>query len=330
MTCIEPATATATAPATVTTTATATVTATVTPELLSEAAIARRRETVRSISRGSLGRRHLQGRIARAACYGALVVALVPLVALIAYTAGRGTKALSADFFTKSPLPVGIRGGGIANAIVGSGIIVGLALCMAVPVGMAMALYLVDAKSWLAGLLRFVADVMSGIPSIAIGIFAYALIVVPSGHYSGLSASVALAVLMVPIIVRANEEAMRAVPDDLWEAGLALGARQSRVVRSVVVRGALPGIVTGNLLAIARAVGETAPLLFTAIGSTLFTVAPNQPMNALPLVIFNSGTEPYPSMQATAWGAAFVLLGFVLVLSIVARSAASYLTRHAR
>jgi phosphate transport system permease protein len=301
-------------------------------ELLSEAAIIRRRETIRSISRGTLRRRHGQALIARVACYAALLLALVPLVALVAYTASRGLKALSVAFFTKSPLPVGVpgAGGGIANAIVGSGIIVGLALVMAVPVGMAVALFLIDAKSWLAGSVRFVADVMSGIPSIAIGMFAYALIVVPSGHYSGLSASFALAVLMVPIMIRANEEAMRSVPDDLWEAGLALGARQARVVRSVVVRGALPGIATGNLLAIARAVGETAPLLFTAIGSTLFTVSPSQPMNAVPLVILNSGTEPYAAQQAIAWGAAFVLLAFVLVLSILARTAASYLTRHAR
>ncbi len=300
------------------------------PDLLSEEAIAARRETIRNISRATLGRRHLQGRVARVLCHLSLAVALVPLVALVAYTISRGAKALSTDFFTESPRPFGVPGGGIANALVGSGIIIGLALAMAVPVGMAVALFLIDRRGRLAGAIRFVADVMSGIPSIAIGTFAYALIVVPSGHFSAISASFALAVLMVPIIVRADEEAMRAVPDDLWEAGLALGARQSRVVRSVVVRTALPGIVTGNLLAIARAVGETAPLLFTALGSSLFSLSPAQPMNAVPLVIYTFGTAPESTQQTTAWGAAFVLLGFVLILSILARSAASYLTRHAR
>ena len=148
--------------------------------------------------------------------------------------------------------------------------------------GLAVALFLVDRRGKLAATIRFVADVMSGIPSIAIGIFAYALIVVPSGHYSGITGSFALAVLMLPIIVRADEVAMRTVPEDLWDAALALGARPSRVARSVVVRTALPGLVTGNLLAVARAAGETAPLLFTALGSSLFTTNPFQPMDAMP------------------------------------------------
>jgi phosphate transport system permease protein len=299
-------------------------------DLLSPEAVSARREVIRSTSRHTLPRRHAGGTVARLLCFVALGIALVPLVALIVYTTGRGIRALSVDFFTKIPTPLGVPGGGISNAIAGSAVLVGLAAAMAVPVGIAVALFLVDRQSRLAAGVRFVADVMSGVPSIAIGIFAYALIVVPSGHYSAISGSFALAVLMLPIVVRANEEAMRAVPDDLWEAGLALGARQSRVVRSVVVRSSLPGIVTGNLLAVARAVGETAPLLFTALGSSLFSLSPIQPISSIPNFIYTSGTQPYPSFQQAAWGAAFVLLAFVLLLSIVARSVAAYLTRHAR
>ena len=166
---------------------------------------------------------------------------------------------------------------------------------------------------------------------IAIGVFAYALIVVPSHNYSGLSASFALAVLMLPIMIRANEVAMRTVPDDLMEAGLALGVRRSRVARSVVLRGALPGIVSGNLLALARAMGETAPLLFTALGGTLLMATnPLHPMAAMPITILNDGTQPQLSLQTTAWATALTLLVFVLVLSVVGRTVAGYLNRHAR
>jgi phosphate transport system permease protein len=181
--------------------------------------------------------------------------------------------------------------------------------------------------------LRFAADVLTGVPSIALGIFAYAVLVGPHsliGHFSGLAGSLALAVLMLPIVIRASEASMRAVPRDLWEAGLALGVRRSRVVRSVVLRGALPGLVTGNLLAVARAVGETAPLLFTVLGSTLLGLNPLQPMGALSLTIYSDGTQAYPAAQEIAWGTAFVLLALVLVLSVVARFVSARLNRQAR
>jgi phosphate transport system permease protein len=197
-------------------------------------------------------------------------------------------------------------------------------------VGLAVALFLVDRRGKLAATIRFVADVMSGVPSIAIGVFAYALIVVPSHHYSGITGSFALAVLMLPIIIRADEVAMRTVPDDLWDAALALGARPSRVARSVVLRTALPGIVTGNLLAVARAVGETAPLLFTALGSTVLETNPFQPMDAMPLRILTDGTQANAHLQTVAWATALVLVAFILVLSIGARTFAAYATRHAR
>ena len=201
-------------------------------------------------------------------------------------------------------------------------IIVGLAAAMAMPVGTMCALFLLERRGRIAGAVRFAADVLTGVPSIAIGIFAYAVLVGPGSliaHFSGLAGSFALAVLMLPIIIRSSEAAMRAVPRDLWEAGLALGVRRGRVVRSVVLRGALPGLVTGNLLAVARAVGETAPLLFTAIGSQLFVTNPLQPMGGPVPHHLQRRDQPFPADQQTAWGAAFVLLVFVLVLSIVAR-----------
>ncbi len=299
-------------------------------ELLSPEAVDRRRQAVRAASRSSLRRRLVLGNTARVLCYLALLIALVPLVALIVYTISRGAKGVSVAFFTNLPVPQGVPGGGIYNAIIGTLIIVGIAALMAIPVGLAVSLFLIDRTGKLATTVRFVADVMSGVPSIAIGIYAYALIVVPTGHYSGISGSFALAVLMLPIIVRADEEAMRTVHDDLWDAGLALGARRSRVARSIVVRTSLPGIVTGNLLAVARAVGETAPLLFTALGSTLLETNPFQPMAAMPLSIYENGTQADLTLQTTAWATALVLLVFILILSIVARSVAAYFTRHAR
>ena len=301
-------------------------------DLLSPASIARRRDVVRQASRSSLRRRRIFGNATRVACYVALCIALIPLVTLVAYTISRGAKGLSWGFFTQLPTPYGVPGGGISNAIVGTLIIVGLAAVMAIPVGLAVALFLVERRGKVAAAIRFVADVMSGIPSIAIGIYAYALIVVPSGAagYAGITGSFALAVLMIPIIVRANEVAMLAVPDDLWDAALALGARPSRVARSVVLRNALPGIVTGNLLGVARAVGETAPLLFTIFGSQLLESNPFKPMQAMPLTIYTDGTQAEPHLQSIAWATALVLLMFVLVLSIVARAFASYATRHAR
>jgi phosphate transport system permease protein len=299
-------------------------------DILSPDAAARRRRIVRHASRTTLRRRRTLGTTTRIACYLALVIALIPLVALISYTIERGVSALSVDLFTQMPVPPGVPGGGVEEAIIGSLIIVGLASVVAIPVGLAVALFLVDRRGKLAATIRFVADVMSGIPSIAIGIFAYALIVVPSGHYSGITGSFALAVLMLPIIVRADEVALRTVPEDLWDAGLALGARPFRVARSVAVRTSLPGLVTGNLLAVARAAGETAPLLFTALGSDLFTTNPFQPMDAMPIRIREDGTQVDPHLQAVAWATALVLLAFILVLSIAARIFASYATRHAR
>jgi phosphate transport system permease protein len=288
-----------------------------------------RRELVQGSARATLKRRRATALTIRIIFGLCMVLTLVPLAFLIGYVTKRGVGALSVAFFTHTPTPEGIPGGGISNAIVGSLIINGLALVVAMPIGLLVALFLIERRGPVANAIRFGADVLSGLPSILIGLFAYAVIVVHT-HFSAYSASAALAVLMLPIMIRGDEEAMRTVPNELWEAGLALGARQSRVVRSVVVRGAIPGLVTANLLALARAVGETAPLLFTAIGSQLFSLSLNQPMNAIPIVIYQDGTTAFKDLQQDAWGAAFVLMVGVLILSIIGRLFAARLTRKSR
>jgi phosphate transport system permease protein len=279
-----------------------------------------RRNLVRAAADRSLGRRRSFSRFGRAVCLLALAAALVPLVAEISYTAYRGIAGISLGFFVHDPRPPSIPGGGIASAIVGSATIIALALAMAVPVGVLAALFLRERGGRFASSVRFAAGVMTGVPSIVVGIFAYAVIVRLMQHPSDFAAGFAIAVLMLPIMLRANEEAMRAVPTDLWEAGIALGARRARVERTVVLRGALPGLVVGNLLALARGVGETAPLLFTIAAPTA----------AMTLLIYSDGTEPFASAQQTAWATALVLLAFVLILSVAARLLAAVLTRHAR
>ena len=269
----------------------------------------KRRPVIQAAARRTLRRRRAAGKAVQTLCVLCAAIALAPLVALVYYTAERGLSGLSFGFLIHAPVPEGVPGGGISTAITGTGEIVGLALVMAIPVGLMTALFLHERRGHLASFIRFGADLLTGVPSIVIGIFAYALLVRPLHHFSNLAAAFALAVLMLPIMIRADEEAMRTVAVDLWEAGVALGARRSRVARSVVLRGALPGLVTGNLLAISRGVGETAPLLFTVAAPTF----------AMTLLIYTEGTQPFPADQQTAWATALVLLLFVLVLSGAAR-----------
>ncbi len=292
---------------------------------------AERRQVVQATAAESLRRRHAVGRVMRWTCLAAFLITLAPLIMLVGYVIYRGVGALSLDFFTHLPTPEGIPGGGISNALVGTGIIDGIALAMAVPVGLMVAIFLAERTGRLANVLRFGADVLTGLPTILIGLFVAAIIVQPLKHFSAIAASVALAIIMLPIMVRASEEALRTVPDDLWEAGMALGARPSRVVRSVVVRTALPGLVTSNLLALSRAVGETAPILFTvSVFSYTMNTSPLGPMNTLPYVIWQDAQSAFKSQQQQAWGAALVLLVVVLALAIVGRLVASRLTRRAR
>jgi phosphate transport system permease protein len=289
-----------------------------------------RRELVQQTARRSLGRRRLTGRIVIALSIVAVIGAVAPLFAVLAYTFGRGIGALSVDFFTHLPAPALVPGGGIANALVGSLIIDGIAAGMAIPLGVVMGLFLAEGRGRFAGAVRFGADVLVGMPSITIGLFAYAVVVVPSGHFSGFSASVALAVLMLPVVMRTSEAAIRAVPGDLWEAGMALGLRRARIARAVILPAAFPGLVTGALLATARAVGESAPLLFTSIGNQFFQFSPSQPMAAMPLLIYQNGIQAYPDLQLQAWGTALVLVVVVLILNLGSRTFAARLGRYTR
>jgi phosphate transport system permease protein len=268
----------------------------------------------------TLGRRRLLGMSAQMVCLVCLGAAAAPLVALVAYTVARGAPALSFGFLVHPVAPAFVPGGGISTAIAGSARVVGLALVMAAPPGLLTALFLFERPGRIPAFLRFGADVLSGVPSIVIGIFAYEVVVRPMHGASTLAASIALAVLMLPIMVRADEEAIRTVSVDLQEAGAALGAPRWRVVRSVVLRGSLPGLVAGNLLALARAIGETAPLLFTLASANF----------AMTLLIFTDAQQPETSLQQVAWATALVLLGAVLALSAFARFIAWSLTRRAR
>jgi phosphate transport system permease protein len=252
----------------------------------------------------------------------AVVVALLPLFFILANLLLKGAGSLSWDFFTKTPAPAGEAGGGVAHAVVGTLIIVGLASLAGLPLGIAGGIYCAEYPgSRLTHATRFVADVMNGTPSIVVGVFAWAWIVATQKHFSALAGSAALAMLMVPMVLRTTEEMIKLVPNSLREAALALGYPRWRTSLSVVVRTTLPGIVTGSLLAVARVAGETAPLLFTALGSQYFSLRVDQPMAALPLTVFTYATGPYEEWHRYAWAAALVLILVVLVLSLGARIA---------
>ncbi len=252
----------------------------------------------------------------------AVVVAVIPLVLILTDLAVKGASSLSWDFFTKMPVPAGETGGGVANAIVGTLIIVGTASLIGVPVGVGAGIYCAEyPASRLTWLTRFVADVLNGTPSIVVGVFAWTWIVAHQKHFSALAGSVALAMLMIPMVMRTTEEMIKLVPNSLREAALALGYPRWRTSLSVVVRTTMPGIVTGTLLAVARIAGETAPLLFTALGSQYLSFRLNQPMAALPLTVFTYATGPYEEWHRYAWAAALVLIFVVFVLGIGARLA---------
>jgi phosphate transport system permease protein len=246
------------------------------------------------------------------------------LAIIIGFVVSRGAKALNWSFFTKLPTPVGMEGGGVANAIVGSGEVILMASLVAVPVGVIAGIYLaLFGRGQLAASVRFFSDVLTGMPSIAIGVFAYALVVLPLGHFSAVSASVALAVIMLPIVVRTTEEAVRLVPPMIREGALALGIPAWKATMLVTVPCARAGIVTGALLSIARVAGESAPLLFTAFGSPFWSRSIFQPTASLPLVIFQYAISPYHDWQQIAWGCALVLVALVFSLNLIARLAFS-------
>ena len=252
----------------------------------------------------------------------AVLVAVLPLVLILANLVVKGAGSLTWDFFTRMPAPAGELGGGVANAIVGTLIIVGVASLIGLPVGILAGVYCAEYPgSRITWLTRFVADVLNGTPSIVIGVFAWAWIVASQKHFSALAGSVALAMLMGPMVLRTTEEMIKLVPNSLREAALALGYPRWRTSLLVVVRSTLPGIVTGSLLSVARIAGETAPLLFTALGSQYLVTSIGEPMAALPLTVYTYATGPFEQWHAYAWAAALVLIVVVLILSIGARLA---------
>lgn len=253
--------------------------------------------------------------------YALTLVALIPLCLVLYFTASKGLPpALHTEFFTNVFRPVGIPGAGVKHAIFGTLILVGLASLAAIPVGIMGGIFLAEySTSRWAGWVRLSSDVLVGSPSIAIGLFAYALIVVPTHHYSGYSGAFALAVLMLPIVVRTTEGAVILIPNGLRESGLALGLPRWRVSLQLILPAAAPGVITGALLAVARAGGETAPLIFTAFGNQILNLNPNGPLQALPLTVYQYALTPYKSLQDQAWGAALVLVVLVLGINLASR-----------
>ncbi|HVS45503.1 MAG TPA: phosphate ABC transporter permease PstA [Verrucomicrobiae bacterium] len=250
-------------------------------------------------------------------CAGA---AALVLLLILGYVAIKGIHAINLPFLTQLPVPVGESGGGVANGIVGSFITVGIATLIATPIGILTGILVaLFGRGLIAEGIRFLSDVLSGIPSIAIGLFAYTLFVEPFRHFSALSASFAFALLMLPLIIRTSEEAIRSVPQVVREGALALGMSVYRSTMYVVLPAARPAIVTGLLLGIARITGETAPLLFTAFGSQFWELNPSNPMAELSLQIFTYAIGPYQSWHEQAWAGALLLIFAVFVLNVVAR-----------
>jgi phosphate transport system permease protein len=254
----------------------------------------------------------------------AVLVAVLPLFLILGSLVIKGASSLSPSFFVNRQVPPGDIGGGVAHAITGTLIIVGMASLIGVPLGIGAGIYTSEYRETrLATITRFVADVLNGTPSIVVGVFAWTWVVATQKHFSAIAGSLALAVLMIPMVMRTTEELLKLVPNTLREAALALGYTRARTTMTVVLRTALPGIVTGSLLAVARISGETAPLLFTALGSDFFSTRIDQPMAALPLVVYKYASSPYPEWHQLAWTSALVLILVVFVLSLVSR----YVTR---
>ena len=248
------------------------------------------------------------------------VVVAGTLLVILGYLGWNGARSLSLDFFTQLPVPVGETGGGMANAIVGSGKVLLLALLIGTPIGFLGGVYLAEFGSGaFPSLIRYVTDLLNGVPSIVIGIFAYALVVQPMHHFSTLAGGVALGIMMIPIALRTSEEFLRAVPLSLREGAMALGASRSRTIFTVVIPAAKSGILSGLMLNLARVAGETAPLLFTSLGSTFWSSGWLEPTATLPVMIYTYAVAPYEDWHQQAWAAGFVLLMLVLAVNAAAR-----------
>jgi phosphate transport system permease protein len=272
-------------------------------------------------------RRLLSG-LMMALCGLSVGIALVPLAFILFFVVTQGLTALDWNFFTQMPKPHGETGGGMANAIIGTLMISGLGALFAVPIGVLGAVYVAERNhSRLASIVRFSADTLNGVPSIVIGLFVYALVVLPMKQFTALAGGIALGVMMIPIIMRTTEELLRLVPASLREGALALGATQGRSVFTVVLPAALPGIITGIMLALARIAGETAPLLFTALNNHYMSTSLMQPIASLTVQVYSYATSPYDDLHRQAWAGALVLVTLVLTCSVLARMATRRLER---
>ena len=265
-------------------------------------------------------RRKWLNRIMLGLCSIAAAAAIIILALILGYTLARGIAAMNLNFLTNAAKPVGEAGGGMRNEIFGTFILVILGSVLAIPVGLMAGIFLSEfANPKAATVVQFAADILAGIPSIVVGVFAYAVIVQPMHTYSALSAGIALAIIMVPIVARTAEESLRLVPNSMREAALALGITRWRAVVGVIIPGALTGIVTGIMLAVARIAGETAPLIFTALGSQFGVQGLLKPIGALPLQIYHYALSPYRDQQQQAWAGAFLLILLVLGISLLVR-----------
>ena len=243
------------------------------------------------------------------------ILVIAPLIAIFVYLLYMGMHSLNLDFFTKIPKPVGETGGGMANAIVGSAVVLAVGSVLGIPIGIAAGIFLAEFGQGgkLANIVRFTADVLNGVPSIVMGIAVYSLIVVPQQHFSAFAGGVALGIMMIPTITRTTEEMLLMVPHSIREAALGLGVPNWRSVLSITLRTASPGVITGCMLAFARVAGETAPLLFTALGNSFWSVSLNQPIAALPLQIYVYAISPYDEWHRLAWAGALVLIVLIVV-----------------
>jgi phosphate transport system permease protein len=271
-------------------------------------------------------RRSASNHLVTVLAIGSTLLVLVPLIAILGYLIYKGASSLNLAFFTHVPAATpGDPGGGMANAIAGSAVILALASALGIPVGIGAGVYLAEYArgTWLGEAIRFTADVLYGVPSIVMGIAAYSLIVAKQHHFSGLAGGVALAIMMVPTVTRTTEEMLATVPNPVREAALGLGIPKWRTVISVSLRTASPGIITGCMLAFARVAGETAPLLFTALGNQFWSANLNQPMAALPLQIYAYAISPYDEWHRLAWAGALVLILMIMVSVSLVRIFAS-------
>jgi phosphate transport system permease protein len=273
-------------------------------------------------------RRKLLSGIVVGLCGAAVVVALIPLFLILVWVLRQGLGSLDWAFFTQIPKPVGESGGGMANAILGSITLVLIAAVMAVPVGVLTAVHLSEyPQTRFSALVRFLVDVLNGVPSIVVGIFAYALLVLPFKRFNAIAGGFALAILMLPLVTRTAEELLRLVPGSLREGALALGATRARAVMTVILPAALPGIMTGVLVSLARVAGEAAPLLFTAFGNRYWSKSLFQPMASLTVQVYTYAISPYEDWHRQAWAGALVLVALVSLFSILSRIVTARLER---